>query len=306
MRGSVQSLIRELENTPSEILEKWNRAGSLEIPGLLSLISSPKDTTEENLENPPPEAVDDLVLSPEDLEIGYTNLFEDKIALSILHDGSNQDNLLKIISESYPVNNVWVITTEELVEKVQKLTCGLRKIEIFSFPTLPNLTPQYGLIKKDEIPTSYAGSSGDIYSILSERKTLNSFITAGGDYIVLTESRCKTPPILPLISFHIKACTSVTAAVEKKLLDLPLLCSQNGSIVLVEPHNINSEENFSISSSGTYVLPARLRSEEIPWEWNRIRNIVDESLVVQYKRYISQLTRLLPTRYVKLPQKYSK
>lgn len=289
----LQSLLTELESVPLPILERWNRSGSLEIPGLVSLISSPTDTSvispDERTESP-----SELLSSEHYLEAGFHSLTIGETSLCVLHDG-NIENLKRLVKESYPTKHIWVITPESSLEEVkQHLDPSPAGLEIFTSFTLPSLTPAYGIIWNDEIPLSYDSQCGDVYGILSEGGTLEEFNKNGGKYILFTHSSSPSVTLHPLLSHHISMGVSITTAVCKRIYGYPLL-TEDG---LIEEGNIIGDENLTFSAMGTYVLPSILTNAEIPWEWMRSRRIVNGSITIEFHRHLSQLTRILPTCYV--------
>ena len=294
--GSLQSLLSQLEGVPSPILEGWNRSGGLEIPGLISLISSPRDTTvisPEGPESPPG------ILSPSTpfLEEGYHSLSTGGTSLTILHDGSSQV-LRRLVEESYPVKHVWVITPQSRMGEVGEVLRGLREVEIFSSYELPSLSPTYELVYHEGVPLTYPGSGGDTYGVLSEGGTLEEFNERGGKYILFTTTSAPPTPLLPLVAGHLSSHTSITSVVGERIRDFPLLTREG----LVEGESIQGEFSPSTSGWGTYVLPSTLTNGEVPWVWRRVRRVVDGKLTLEFHRDLSQLTRILPTGYTTPPQ----
>lgn len=292
----LRSLLAELESVPLHILERWNRCGGLEIHGLISLISSPIDTSVISSDEPI-ELPSELSPSEQYLEAGFHSLVIGETSLCILHDGSIE-NLRKLVDESYPANRIWIITPESSLGEVEMGLRETRSVEIFTSFTLPSLTPAYGIIWNDETPLSYAGGCGDLYGILSEGGTLDEFNRMGGKYILFTRSSSPRVPLHSLLSHHISSPTCITAVVGKRIHGYPLLTHEG----LIEENDIVGDENLTFSGLGTYVLPSTLTNGEVQWEWRRVRNIVNGNITIEFHRELSQLTRILPTNYVIEPR----
>lgn len=294
----VSQLTNELEKLPVKYLEKWNRYGGLELSGLINLITSPVDNSIVFPNDTRHDVIEKPTDDPQVLELGVKSLMRDETALCILHDGSNPEGLKKILDESYPVRTPWIIT------RAGDLTSTLsivkeKNVKVFTLFELPSLTVGYDLVIRDGSPVEYPGGCGDIYGVLSEGGFLDQFVLNGGKYIILTESRNPVKKMSSILSSHISSNNVITACVEERKNSYPLLCEYNGTNILVQKCRIATEENLSYSGTGTYVLPAQLTNDEIPWIWNRVRKIED-TVTVEYRRYISQLTEILPTRYVKI------
>ena len=292
----IQSLLSVLECVPIHILETWNRSGSLEIHGLISLVKNPRDTSAGSSDEP---AKCPVVLAPtaQQLEAGTCSLSSGETALCILYDG-NIEYLRRLVHESYPALHIWVITPDSSLAEVKKTLSGRSGVEIFTSFTLPSLTPTYEIIKKNDDYLTYSGKSGDLYGILSEGGTLAEFNRVGGKYILFTQSSVPSVHMHPLLSHHISSGVSITSLVGERTSGFPLLTDDG----LIEESDIIDEECLTISGLGTYVLPSTLDVNDVAWQWRRIRRVIHGNVTIEFHRELSQLTRLLPTKYVRVTQ----
>lgn len=317
--GFLNILQRQLESLSFEDLERVNRPGGLEVRDIIDLLLHPKDYTVQD----PCEIDLSRVSKPRDCEEerlrGTDYLVSGAVGVCFIAN----ENCLRIaprlgltILESYVLRvaiakDVWVVVPHHLQEKFVSVVEGFKykKPKVLTQYESFCLTPDNQLYYESGKPVFHPCGPGDAIEVLKISGEMQRFLEEGGRHIVLSDTdNAQCLPSPAVIFDHVSSRHPVTCVVTvgETKDNLPVVCEHAGFDQVVERFRFSSYveiEQFKMVSTGTMIVDASLNFDNVKWTWHRRKRMQDRNLVVQYVRYLQDITATFRTRFVFLERK---
>jgi hypothetical protein len=313
--GFLGILQSQLEGLPLETLERVNSPGGLELRDILEFLINPKDHTV----HLPYEVTDDNIFSPLDDQVscdhGDELLTTGKVAVCFIANDDCLRNISRLgitALESYLsrvslAKRIWLIVPpiSKLHFENALVNSQIRdKVKIVpQFESLC-LTPDNRLHVDGQNVVFHPCGSGDSIPSLKREGLLEEFLSDGGEHILFVDAdNFLGIPTPSLIYDHVVSDCPVTCLITKGSHNdsAPVICEHAGFNQVIERFRFSSYteiEFFKYISTGTYIVDARINFDDIAWKWHRRKKVVGTNMVVQYHRYIDDLTSSFKTRFV--------
>jgi hypothetical protein len=298
---TIADLIKRLESLPLKDLERANK-GSFEISDLLNLITRPVDYTVDQPYSVEESVVKKQKIDSEDFWKGKESLSSGETLFCIIvDDHTRPGHDIRSILETHLVRSSWikhvyVLTDPKITKDVESciLNTGSRAKILQQRESL-GLTPSNELFVEDEKPAFYPCGSGDLIDqieCLDPEVKYVHFCNGLSDGVDPS-----------LVGMHINSNFPVTWKVSKRNnnQDRGILCEHEGFPQIVEKFRITSspEEIFEFNSSDTCVFNRDLEFTSVRWKWHRRKIQSGNSLMIQYKRTLYDLTAAFKTQFVR-------
>jgi hypothetical protein len=128
---------------------------------------------------------------------------------------------------------------------------------------------------------------------------LAQFIASGGRYIAITSVDIPEH----LLGHHATSGAPVTCGVIRNSPDCDTLaCHCGGFNQLVKKHRISTpiSDDMIWSWSGSIIIDVHLDFRNIVWKWHRRKKILDSHIVIEYERYLDDVTSFFKTQFVEV------
>lgn len=317
--GFLNILQNQLEALPFEDLERVNRVGGLEVRDIIDLLLHPKDHTVQDPCEIDLSKISNLCDSEEARLSGTDYLVTGAVGVCFVANESCLRNLPRLgvtVLESYVLRvafakDVWVVVPHHLLDKFTSAIDSFKykKPKIITQYESLCLAPDNQLYYENGKPVFHPCGPGDAIEALKVSGEIQRFLESGGRHIVFSDTdNSQGLPSPSLIADHVSSRYPVTCVVtDSETRDaLPVVCDHAGFDQIVERFRFSSYveiEQFKFVFTGTMIVDASLNFDNVRWTWHRRKRVQDRSLVVQYVRYLQDLTATFRTRFVFLGRK---
>lgn len=270
--GFMSPLQRQLEALKPEVFDRVNRSGGLEVSDLLEAVGHPKSH----------DVYDQHPLDPDNIvEIGSPSSAMADVGRRLLAEGK-----VGVVSPAGSHDShAWNFSYMGKVHTIH----GYESL---------HLTPDNQLVMEGGDPSYHPCGSGDIIPSLIGLGELSLFLTAGGRHIFITSDRVRPD----LIGHHAAAGLPVTCGIEQRRPDHQTIpCMHGGFNQLVHRCRFMNEisDDLLWGWNGAMVVDALLDFRNVEWKWHRRKRVSGVSLVIEYQRYIDDLTAAFRTQFVR-------
>lgn len=313
--GFFAELCKQLEGLDLDHLNRINKAGGLEVSSLLGYIKSPPENTVSGLEAVREENIVDIKDCSKSFSEGSENLTKGKTAHCIWADDDSfepfkgsyipvlESQILRISSF---VKKVWLICSPGKIEHVENFLNKMRikNVEIFPAYETFYFSPEGTLDIKNGTPNFTNHGSGDALEILYRSGRLEKFLSEGGKSVIIASANNMVGGIRSaLVGNHNLSNYPVTCEIvpRKRGEAYGALAHYGGFDQIIEPFRFLSDDEEDVlkySSTETYVINCDLDFSNFPWTWNRVRENIDNKLLIKHQRSLSSLTNHFKTMYV--------
>jgi len=318
--GFLNLLQSQLETLPVECIERINRAGGIEVRDLIDFTLLPKDYTVADAY----EIDSQRILSGHSKEadaLGKASLESGEVAVCFL---MNEDSLKEVsgcgmtiarfcLQKISPAKVVWVIVPANLIETFRQEIEKQQEHNALLLPQFESicLTPDNQVHYESGRPVFHACGSGDAVSVLTETGHLKRFIDSGGKHVIFSDANdFGRVPDFSFVSSHISSGVPVSCLITDADLrdETPVICEHAGFEQAVERFRFLSPfdiEKFKYTATGTLIVRANLDFSTVKWSWHRRKIKRNKVLVIQYLRYLQDLTSTFVTQFIHYDRKVS-
>jgi hypothetical protein len=175
------------------------------------------------------------------------------------------------------------------------------------------LTPDNRLCVQDNKPVLVTTGTGDLVAAMHESNVIASLEQTGIKYVIVVEASSALAAIDPnVLGQHIASQKKVTFSVTERLRgddDEAVVAFCDGTLRMAEVSQlpVESLEEFGHEvpiwqSTGSLVVNVEALKQPHDFHWIRTRKQVNGRLHVLYKRYISELSFMHDSGFIKVPR----
>lgn len=270
--GYMTTLQGQLESLDAYAFDRLNRRGGFELSDLIDCVAYPKS---HDVWSPEP-------LEPTDvMELGEASQTMADMGRRLLDEGT-----VAVVGLS-----------DSVLSPRWRLSTAAGPGLLRGYESL-RLRPDNSLFLEDDGPSFHSCGSGDVIPALIESGELGRFLSEGGRHIVIAAG-----PVPPrLIGCHVATGAPVTCGVLSRILGHgSVACMHAGFNQLVAPHRFMTELSDDIQWmwDGVLVVDALLDFRTVQWKWHRRKKVLGSRLVIEYERYVDDLTVAFRTQFVR-------
>jgi hypothetical protein len=322
--GFLRQLHEQLESLPASSLDRINRVGGFEVSSHINAILNPSDYTVCDpslpLLEPPPQSMDDertRLVGHETIIAGRAGLCIDAGSIdkhgalvclrNIMAPDFTATPLSLLLNRSRQFRHVWIIVPRQFVDDVKSYISQLSytaHVKVLPHHEVMNLSSVNLLQTRGVDAELSSGGPGDVIPILSEFGEITSFLNVGGRHICIVDCANLLANIDDaILGQHVNSRHAVTCQVTtlQGETNCSVICDHMGQRQVVESFKLDfgsGSPNFSLRSTGTFIVSAELDFSMIDWQWHRRKVMREGAVTVIFQRYMDDLTRVFKTQFI--------
>lgn len=328
--GFLRQLHEQLESLPASSLDRINRVNGFEVSSHVNAILNPSDYTVCDPKLP-------LVEPSQSMNNSLTRLAGHKAIISgcagLCIDAGSIDKrgalvclrnimapdftatpLSLLLNRSRQFRHVWVIVPRQFVDDVKSYISQLSytaHVKVLPHHEVMNLSSVNLLQTRGVDAELSSGGPGDVIPVLSEFGEITSFLNIGGRHICIVDCANLLANIDDdIIGQHINSQHAITCQVTtlQGETNYGVICDHVGQHQVVESFKLDfgsDRPDFSLRSTGTFIVSAELDFSMIDWQWHRRKMTNDGTVTVVFQRYMDDLTRVFNTQFIETERSLS-
>jgi UTP--glucose-1-phosphate uridylyltransferase len=318
--GFIKKFYEDIHKLSLDELNRIGRFGGLDIQDLTSFLTRPTDHTVDFPENVSSSYVikhnqftnDITSIGQQSLDSGETAIvvyISEHSVISCTQRLAMDMTLLGMKQiQSLGISNIWYVVPVSVYDEVRSHLSAMSHsdtVKIFKQFESVRLTPDNQLYTIDGAQQFYSCGPGDAISCFNEEGDLKAFIEKGGKYLYFVDMQnLLASPDPGILGHHIQSGSPITCEVISRLPHElgPVVCNFMGVNQVVERFRLSAEtdDDFDMISTGSFVVRADLNFDSFRLPWHRMKRDVDGQLVLQYERFLSDITAFFKTTFIEV------
>lgn len=318
--GFLTKFYDDVYKLPADELSRVGRFGGLDLQDLVNFIAKPQDYTVDYPDNISADSLLKHCQIPNDItKIGQQSLDSAETVMVVytseFSDISCTKRLVMDMTllgmkhiQSLGISNVWYVVPSSIYDEVESHFRSMshsENVKLFKQFESVRLTPDNQLHVVNDQQQFHACGSGDSISCFIENGDLKSFIDRGGKHLYFVEmNNILAAPDSAILGQHIMSESPITAEVVSRLSNESgaVLCKFLGVEQIVEKFRLSTEteDDFNLISTGSFIVRADLNFKSMKLPWHRMKRKVANQLVLQYERFLSDITGFFKTNFIEV------